>query len=160
MKLFNPFVMNIYHSASNCLECHIAIDRDVETYSKKQFGVLLCFSCQQKLRKYIRIYTTDETLNLYFALRKRSVPAKLEKFDGYKTIDIAVVDAKVNIEVDGPQHNFNSRQALSDLKRTLYSFKKGYLTLRIPNSLVRNNLDETADYIIDILNLNKDQKVI
>lgn len=38
---------------------------------------------------------------LYFSLREREVPAELEKFDGYKTIDIAVVEVKVNIEVAG-----------------------------------------------------------
>jgi hypothetical protein len=36
-------------------------------------------------------------------LKKREVPAELEKFDGHKTIDIAVADARVNIEVDGSQ---------------------------------------------------------
>lgn len=99
--------------------------------------------------------STFEAIDLYFALRKRGVPAKLEKFDGYKTIDIAIPEAKVNIEVDGAQHNFNARQALADLKRTYYSFKKGYLTLRIPNCLTKDKaLEETADYITEFLNVN------
>jgi len=102
--------------------------------------------------------TTSETLALYFALRERGVPAELEKFDGHKTIDIAVTDAKVNIEVDGAHHNYDVRQALADLKRTYFSFLKGYLTLRIPNSLVRLNLEETADYITGFLIENRDKK--
>jgi very-short-patch-repair endonuclease len=35
--------------------------------------------------------------------------------DGYKTIDIAVTHARVNIEVDGLHHNFEPDQALADL---------------------------------------------
>ena len=60
----------------------------------------------------------------------------------------------MNIEVDGSHHNFSDKQALADLKRTFYSFKKGFLTLRIPNSLVKdkNTLEQTADYIDGFLN--------
>jgi very-short-patch-repair endonuclease len=83
------------------------------------------------------------------------VPAELEKFDGYETVDIAVVDAKVNIEVEGPHNNYKYEQALSDLKRTLFSFQKGYLTVRIPNTLINKNLEETADSITDFLRLSK-----
>ena len=101
-----------------------------------------------------RDYNKDEI----FALKKREVPAQLEKYDGFKHIDIAVPEAKINIEVDGIHHNFNSTQALRDLKRTYHSFLKGYYTLRIPNSLVRNDsfLDETANFIVKILNENYD----
>ena len=94
---------------------------------------------------------------LYFALKERDVPAELEKFDGFKTIDIAVPEAKVNIEVDGQHHNFNPQQALSDLKRTYFSFLKGYLTLRIPNSLILWDLEETANYLTEILATNRDR---
>jgi very-short-patch-repair endonuclease len=102
--------------------------------------------------------TTNETLSLYFALKSRDVPAKLELFDGHKTIDIAVPIARVNIEVDGQQHNYNAKQALADLQRTYYSFLKGYLTLRIPNSLIRHDLEETAEFITRILNKNYEEK--
>jgi very-short-patch-repair endonuclease len=89
------------------------------------------------------------------------VPAQLEKFDGFKHIDIAIPEAKVNIEVDGSHHNYSTKQALADLKRTYHSFLKGYLTLRIPNSLVKNDfvLEETADYIVGFLNENR-QRVL
>lgn len=100
--------------------------------------------------------TTFETIRLYFALKERGVPAEMEKFDGYKHIDIAIPEAKINIEVDGKHHNYQKRQALTDLKRTYYSFVKGYLTLRIPNVLVYDEftLNETADFIVGILNEN------
>jgi very-short-patch-repair endonuclease len=92
-----------------------------------------------------------------FSLKKRGVPAELEKFDGYKTIDIAVVDAKVNIEVDCHQHISNPKQALADLKRTYFSLQKGFLTLRIPTALIRENLEATADYITTFLLENKNK---
>jgi very-short-patch-repair endonuclease len=100
-------------------------------------------------------FTTQQTLALYFLLRKKGVPAQLEKFDGFKTIDIAVVEAKINIEVDGSHHNTKHDQALADLKRTYYAFEKGYYTIRIPNSLVINHLAETAEYVANFVQISR-----
>lgn len=136
----------------SCLECGDPIDPNVYDYSCEHFHAALCRPCQDWLRNK-QHETTPETIELYFALLKRGVPAELEKFDGHKTIDIAVTVAKVNIEVDGGHHNYDHRQALADLQRTYYAFKKGYLTLRIPNSLVTNSLDDTAKYITEFLNV-------
>ncbi|HAQ21788.1 MAG TPA: hypothetical protein DCR40_21545 [Prolixibacteraceae bacterium] len=110
----------------------------------------------QKWIEQMSFQTTFETIRLYFALKKRGIPAELEKFDGFKHIDIAIPEAKVNIEVDGGHHNFNTQQAFADLKRTYHSFLRGYLTFRIPNSLVHDDqiLEETADYLVRMLNEN------
>lgn len=105
----------------------------------------------------IKEESTSEAKKLYYALIDEGVPAKLELNDGYKTIDIAVPDAMINIEVDGGQHNFNSEQALSDLKRTYYSMKKGYFTIRIPNSLIRDYFDDAVNLVVEILNESKKQ---
>ena len=134
-----------------CIECNYFLNYDTFNYSVYEFGLPLCRQCQNWLRE-IKHETTEQTLDLYFELKKRGVPAEIEKFDGFKTIDIAVPEAKVNIEVDGKHHNFNPHQALADLKRTYYAFRKGFLTLRIPNSLIEYHLDETADLITDFLN--------
>ena len=85
------------------------------------------------------------------------INAELEKYDGHKTIDIAIPSLKVNIEIDGMQHNYSYKQALADLKRTYYSFKRGYVTLRIPNSLIRENLHETAVYIAGFLKASEER---
>src|SRR3989344_9351151 len=95
--------------------------------------------------------STPEQVKLFNALIKEGVPVELEKWDGYKHIDIAIPESKLNIEIDGKHHNYSTRQALADLKRTYYSFKKGYFTLRIPNELVRENLYDTAKFIMHIL---------
>lgn len=141
-----------------CIECEINIDNAIFNHSTEIFGQALCRNCQDWYQG-ILVYSsaTDEAIDLYFALKKRGVPAQLEKNDGFKTIDIAVTDAKVYIEVDGQHHNFNSKQAMSDLKRTYYSFKNGYLTLRIPNSLAKYHLEDTAELITEFLIESRDR---
>ena len=65
-------------------------------------------------------------------------------------MDIRIPDAKVDIEVDGLQHSITKEQALKDLKRAYYSYKnEGYITLHIPNILVRDDetIDEVAKFI-------------
>jgi very-short-patch-repair endonuclease len=102
---------------------------------------------------------TSEQEALYLALLNRDVPAEMEKWEGYKHIDIAIPEVKVNIEVDGGHHNTSKRHALSDLKRTYHSHKKGYATIRIPNCLTRDKktIEETAEYIVKLLNHNFDK---
>lgn len=121
-----------------CLECNAPIKQQVFEYSVSNFGLPLCYEHQMWIRE-MTLISTGEAIRLYFALLERGVPAHLEKFDGFKHIDIAIPDAKVNIEVDGAHHNLSAQQALADLKRTYYSFLKGYITFRIPNSLVYND---------------------
>lgn len=139
----------------NCFECNRNLNAAVFNYSVNNFGIPLCIEHQDWV-KYMATQTTHETIRLYFELKKRGVPAEMEKFDGFKHIDIAIPEAKVNIEVDGGHHNYSTQQALADLKRTYHSFLKGYITFRIPNSLVYDEyvLNETADYIVGLLNEN------
>ncbi|MEE1945072.1 DUF559 domain-containing protein [Pedobacter sp. KR3-3] len=139
-----------------CLECNCSISYEVNGYSIGYFGIPLCIN-HQKWLKQQELVSTVETISLYFELKARNVPAQLEKYDGYKHIDIAIPEARVNIEVDGGHHNYNSKQALSDLKRTYHSFLKGFLTLRIPNSLIKHHLEETADHITEMLCVNRDR---
>lgn len=147
----NPYLMYYQPSFNECVECAAPLDKRVYNYSIDNFGAPLCRGHQDwiKTKK-----TTDTARSLYFALKQHGVPAELEKFDGYKTIDIAIPECKVNIEVDGKHHNSNPNQALSDLQRTYYSFLKGYITLRIPNSLVERDLESTVDYLVRLLNCN------
>jgi very-short-patch-repair endonuclease len=103
--------------------------------------------------------STPEARALGELLRGYGWDVELEKWDGHKHIDIAIVKCKVNIEVDGFQHNYNAHQALADLERTYYSFKKGYATLRIPNVLVHDGgaVALTASYIDKFLRVGADQ---
>jgi hypothetical protein len=144
-----------------CLECSKKISANEFRYSIEKYNIPLCLEHQGWI-DYMVNRTTFETIRLYFSLKERGVPAEMEKFDGFKHIDIAIPEARINIEVDGGHHNYSDRQALADLKRTYFSFLKGYFTIRIPNSLVYDEyiLNETADFIVGILNesLNKNYK--
>jgi len=75
----------------------------------------------------------------------------MELFDGYKHIDIAIPDLKLNIEVDGLHHIYNRKQRLADKKRAGYSFSKGYDTYHVLNTLIDNDFDATAKQIITML---------
>lgn len=139
--------MSIY---MRCLNCHKGIDGNVFLYSRENYGYNICIKCQSWLKRLLE-HTTNEVVNLYFALKQRGFEPDLEKFDGHKHVDIVFERPKLHIEVDGIQHNQNTKQALSDLKRTFYSMQDGYLTLRIPNVLVRNELNNTVDFIIELI---------
>lgn len=155
-----------------CNDCDEDINSKEAKYSKEKYGIYLCRDCQKNYSKSTKIKViskqtikpipTTEAKKLYDELKRIGVDIKsknLEKWDGHKHIDLAIPKAKLNIEVDGSQHNLSSEQALRDLKRTYYSFKKGYLTLRIPNSLVRDDekIKETARYIKKFINENTKQ---
>jgi very-short-patch-repair endonuclease len=143
--------MNPTLTSHSCIRCATAISPKVHSFSTGYYHLALCIPCQQFLDPMIE-KATAPTIQLYGALLRRNIPAQLEKNDGFKTIDIAVPVARINIEVDGPQHNTDRHQALKDLKRTYYSFTKGFYTLRIPNTLILHHLDETAQYIAEIIN--------
>ena len=130
------------------------------SYTKYNGG--LCSSCYAKSKnnknqnkfsvRTNKPEPTPEAIKLAELLREKGWKVELEKFDGYKHIDIAIVKAKVNIEVDGKHHHGKS-QALRDLKRTFYSWNKDYVTLRIPNILTSDEktIHETAEYINEFL---------
>jgi very-short-patch-repair endonuclease len=122
-----------------CNKCKKSISDDDYRLSMENFDRAFCKDCKP----------TDEARKLGNLLRNKGWDVKFEKSDGHKHIDIAIVDAKVNIEVDGKHHSLNAEQALADLKRTYYSFKKEFLTLRIPNCLVQDDktIEKTAEFI-------------
>lgn len=120
--------------------------------SEKNCEFPLCFKCYNSLRYKIS-RASKPTQALYFLLKEKQIPAQLEESDGYKTIDIVIEDAKLHIEVDGYHHNLKSNQALTDLKRTYHSIKKGIYTLRIPNSLIREQMEQASEYVMEIIKL-------
>lgn len=140
-----------------CDKCQGFVSDKEYNYSIKNYGKVLCRECQKDYANLKNKHekrkekSTKEAQKLYEILLKNGFNAKLELWDGHKHIDIALPDYKVNIEVDGMQHAFSEKRALADLKRNFYSFKKGYVTLRIPNALVQENIYETAKYIMEFL---------
>lgn len=92
---------------------------------------------------------TEEANALKKALEERGVKVYVELHDGFKTIDLALPRAKINVEVDGIQHLTDSKQIVADLGRGYYSHKNGYDTMHIQNEMVRKHLTEIADALAE-----------
>ncbi|MFZ2049270.1 MAG: DUF559 domain-containing protein [Minisyncoccia bacterium] len=88
--------------------------------------------------------TTQEELDLKNALENHGLRVLSQVPDGYKHIDLAIPDAKINIEVDGPKHLTNGHQIYSDLMRSHYSDNLGYFTIHIPNDAIHSELEKVA----------------
>jgi len=92
---------------------------------------------------------TKEALALKEALEEKGVVVYKELDDGYKTIDLAIPRAKINVEVDGIQHLTNPNQIVADLSRGHYSHKNGYDTMHIPNEMIRLHLKEVSEALAE-----------
>jgi very-short-patch-repair endonuclease len=87
---------------------------------------------------------TKEALALKEALEEQGIRVYKELHDGFKTIDLAIPKARLNVEVDGIQHLTNPEQIVTDLSRGYYSHKNGYDTIHIPNEMIRLHLKEIS----------------
>lgn len=89
------------------------------------------------------------------ALVQRGVRVYQELHDGYKHIDLAIPEARLNIEVDGVQHFVDPNQIVADLNRGYYSSKKGFSTMHIPNEMIHLHLEEIADALMEASKIRK-----
>lgn len=131
-----------------CIKCKNTITDEEYHFSSDNFGKPLCRAHQPTLEAR-KLGKKLEQLGNWEVI--------FEHYDGYKTVDIRLPGPKIDIEVDGLQHSMTKQQALSDLKRTYYSYKKdGFITLHIPNILVRDDkaIHEAAEYINEFLEVN------
>jgi len=90
-------------------------------------------------------YQTPQAIELKNALEARGVEVYEEFHDGFKTIDLRLPEAKIDVEVDGVHHLTDAKQILSDLDRGKYSHRDGYDTMHIPNKMIHAHLEEIAD---------------
>lgn len=131
-----------------CIKCKNKITDIEYRFSKDNFGKPLCRADQPTIeaRKLGKKLEELGNWNVIF-----------EYYDGHKSVDIRLPGPKVDIEVDGLQHTTTKKQALSDLKRTYYSYKNdGFITLHVPNILVRDDASilEAAAFINEFLEAN------
>ena len=98
---------------------------------------------------------TTEADALKTALESRDVKVYTELHDGFKTVDLALPKAKINIEVDGIQHLTDPKQILADLSRGYYSHKNGYDTMHIQNEMVRTHLEDIANALAEASKVRK-----
>jgi very-short-patch-repair endonuclease len=90
-----------------------------------------------------------QAIALRKALEERGVRVLVEINDGFKSIDLGIPKAKLNIEIDGIQHLTNPHQIVADLARGYYSHKLGFDTMHIPNEMIHLHLKEIADALAE-----------
>lgn len=87
---------------------------------------------------------------LHDELKRRGIDSILEYDDGFKKVDLAILPAKIYVEIDGIQHLTNPKQIIKDFKRDYYSEHDGYYTIRIPNEIMKNHFGGIADAIAEV----------
>jgi very-short-patch-repair endonuclease len=94
---------------------------------------------------------TKQVNELGEALQKRGIGVVLEHSDGHKHVDIAILSAKIFIEVDGIHHLTDPEQIIRDFKRDHFSDGDDFDTIHIPNELLKTHLDQIADAITKVV---------
>ena len=94
--------------------------------------------------------SSNQTKMLYEALKAKGVNAILEYPDGHKTVDIAILEAHIYIEVDGIQHFTNPKQIISDFKRYHFSDGDDFSTFYVTNQIIDKYVDEVANALVEV----------
>jgi len=129
-----------------CLQCDSRIDASVFQFAVRKYKFPLCEDCQIWFVGKV-FHTTRETIQLYFALKHKGIPVQLEKHLGHKRVAIVVREAKVQIEVEVSHTPGNIDHILKDLKSVGLTGQPAESILKIPETLVKYNIEETSDLI-------------
>ena len=119
-----------------CSVCKETINKDDYKCSMANIGIALCMQHQKVV--------TPQAVKLSKALKNLHIEHILEYFDGFKHIDLAILNAKVYIELDGSQHAFTPQQVCIDDDRDQFSVRDGFVTKRYPNSYIDSDVDKVA----------------
>lgn len=79
--------------------------------------------------------------------------AQLEYSDGHKTVDIAILNPRIYIEVDGLQHFTNPEQIMRDFKRSHFSDGDDFNTFYVTNQIIDRYLDEVVDALVKVVEI-------
>jgi very-short-patch-repair endonuclease len=98
--------------------------------------------------------STPQEKKLFEALIKKGVNAQLQYPDGHKTVDIAILDSHLYIEVDGIKHFINPKQIKSDFKRSHFSDGDDFSTFYVTNQIIMNDkyFDKVVDALVEVIN--------
>jgi very-short-patch-repair endonuclease len=88
---------------------------------------------------------------LYDALIKRGITATLAYNDGHKTVDIAVLPARMFIEVDDLGHFTNPDQIVRDFERHHFSDGDDFDTFYVTNQIIDHYVDKVADALVEVV---------
>jgi hypothetical protein len=150
-----------FNLTRRCEICDRQICNGYEHYSK-------CPSCHENDKNMQILITNIENggtkkitavqKKLYLALKALNWDPELEYEDKHKTVDIAILSAKLFIEVNGTQHAENCDQLRKDLWRSHYSFQKVFLTLSVFNKALNSaEFHQIVSAINDIAKERKQQ---
>lgn len=127
-----------------CSVCKETISRNDYQYSITRTGTALCSRHQRVV--------TPQAVKLSKALKSLHIENTLEYSDGFKHVDLAILNAKIYIELDGSQHAFDPQQVCIDDDRDQYSIKDGFITKRYPNAYIDSDVDRIALGIAFLVN--------
>lgn len=135
----------------NCRNCNCYLtDHDQEMNEGSAFHSI-CAECDHVIWDLLdNTSATIPCIDLYLELKAKNIAVEIEKNDGFKTVDISIPSAKINIEIDGNHHS-KADQALRDLMRTMFDWKKGITTLHIPNDLIHQKLPKVVSIIHEMV---------
>jgi len=91
-------------------------------------------------------------------LIKNGLHTELEYWDGYKHIDIAILKAKMYIELDGIHHFTDPKQIQADFKRNHFSDGDDFDTFHIPNIIIEHHCEAVAKAITELVLQRKENK--
>jgi len=89
---------------------------------------------------------------LYEALIAKGIQCEPEYFDGHKHVDIAILKARIFIEVDGLNHFVVAEQIIRDFNRSHFSDGDDFRTFYVTNQILDKYLDRVADALIKVIN--------
>lgn len=95
--------------------------------------------------------STEHEKKLFDALIKRGVPAVLAHSDGYKTVDIAILPARIYVEVDDLSHFVDPDRIIRDFKRCHFSDGDDFSTFYVTNQIIDHFLDRVADALAEVV---------
>lgn len=101
---------------------------------------------------------TPQAKKLYDVLQKKGIDCELERYDGFKSVDLAIPSVKLYIGVDGQHHVKSGKQLDADIKRDEYSHRKGWNTIHIRNREIDEDVYEVADSIATHVGKRRSEK--
>lgn len=94
---------------------------------------------------------TEHERKLHDALLRQGVSAKMPYSDGHKTVDMAILPARIYIEVDDLGHFTNPDQIIRDFKRAHFSDGDDYSTFYVTNQIIDFCVDEVAKALAEVV---------
>lgn len=101
-------------------------------------------------------FSSVQVKKLYYELRNKEIDVQLEYSDGHKTVDLAVLDAKLYIEVDGLQHFTDPEQIIRDFKRNHFSDGDDFSTFYVTNQIINSKyFEQVVEALVAVIEKRK-----